>query len=57
MRWRFTCENANPSVEGLTHLQAAIRAGTRVNEAVHVAERTLAAITGPMAAHSGQDVT
>ncbi len=55
--WEFEGENANPYVEEHKHLQAAIRSGNRINEAVQVAESTLAAIMGRMAAYTGKEVT
>ena len=55
--WKFEGENANPYVEEHKHLQAAIRSGNRINEAVQVAESTLAAIMGRMAAYTGKEVT
>ena len=55
--WHFSGENANPYVEEHKHLQAAIRSGNRVNEAVQVAESTLTAIMGRMAAYTGKEVT
>jgi predicted dehydrogenase len=55
--WRFDGANPNPYVEEHRALQEAIRSGAPVNEARTVAESTLAAIMGRMAAYTGQEVT
>jgi predicted dehydrogenase len=55
--WRFEGDNPNPYVEEHKHLQAAVRSGKRVNEAVQVAESTLAAIMGRMAAYTGKEIS
>jgi predicted dehydrogenase len=56
-RWKYDGPNTNPYVDEHKRLQEAIRSGTHVNEAVQVAESTLTAIMGRMAAYTGQDVT
>ncbi len=55
--WTYQGENPNPYVEEHKFLHAAIRAGKHVNAAVSVAESTLTAIMGRMAAYTGKEVT
>src|SRR5690606_12870088 len=55
--WRFSAANPNPYVVEHQNLIAAIRAGSRLNEGVRVAESTLTAIMGRMSAYTGQEVT
>lgn len=55
--WRYSGPNPNPYVEEHVLLQRAIREGTPLNQAVEVAESTLTAIMGRMAAYTGQEVT
>ncbi|MBV6459665.1 MAG: Inositol 2-dehydrogenase/D-chiro-inositol 3-dehydrogenase [Fimbriimonadaceae bacterium] len=55
--WRFDGDRPNPYVLEHTHLYDAIRSGKRINEARQVAESTMTAILGRMAAYSGQEIT
>jgi len=55
--WQFSGPDPNPYVEEHKNLQLAIRTGSGLNEGVQVAESTLTAIMGRMAAYTGQDVT
>jgi len=55
--WEFSGSNPNPYVEEHRNLQAAIRTGSGLNEGEQVAESTLTAIMGRMAAYTGQEVT
>jgi predicted dehydrogenase len=55
--WQFGGPDPNPYVEEHRNLQRAIRTGSGLNEGVQVAESTLTAIMGRMAAYTGQDVT
>lgn len=55
--WTFAGDRPNPYVEEHRHLIAAIRSGKPINEARQVAESTLTAIMGRMAAYSGQEIT
>jgi len=55
--WTFEGENPNPYVQEHVDLIAAIRGGTPVNEARRVAESTMTAILGRLAAYTGRDVT
>ncbi len=55
--WRFKGENGNPYVDEHEHLYAAIESGKHINEAKQVAESTLTAIMGRMAAYTGKEVT
>lgn len=55
--WKFTGDRANPYVQEHVDLLTAIRSGKRVNEARQVAESTLTAIMGRMAAYTGKTVT
>lgn len=55
--WKFTSQNNNPYVQEHVDLFAAITSGTPVNEARQVAESTLTAIMGRMAAYTGRTVT
>ncbi|MGI8922909.1 MAG: Gfo/Idh/MocA family protein [Fimbriimonadales bacterium] len=55
--WRFDGERPNPYVEEHKHLYEAILSKKPVNEGRQVAESTLTAIMGRMAAYTGQEVT
>ncbi len=55
--WRFSGNNPNPYSQEHTDLIASIRAGKPLNEARQVAESTLTAIMGRMAAYTGQVIT
>src|SRR6185436_7851544 len=55
--WRFEGDNPNPYVEEQRALVEAITSGTPINEAKRVAESTLTAIMGRMAAYTGKAVT
>lgn len=55
--WRFEGENLNPYVQEHVVLLSAIANGRQVNEGVRVAESTLTAIMGRMAAYTGQSVS
>jgi myo-inositol 2-dehydrogenase/D-chiro-inositol 1-dehydrogenase len=55
--YKFEGKEINPYVQEHTDLIATIRAGKHVNEARQVAESTLTAIMGRMAAYSGEIVT
>jgi len=55
--WRFDGERPNPYVVEHTHLYEAIRSGKRINELRQVAESTMTAILGRMAAYTGQELT
>lgn len=55
--WRYTGKNNLPYVQEHTDLIASIRAGKPYNELKQVAESTLTAIMGRMAAYTGQEVT
>ncbi|RMG24763.1 MAG: gfo/Idh/MocA family oxidoreductase [Armatimonadetes bacterium] len=55
--WRFDGERPNPYVEEHRHLIQALRGGSYINEGRQVAESTLTAILGRMAAYTGQEVT
>lgn len=55
--WKFTGENPNPYVQEHRDLLAAIIGGVPINEAQRVAESTLVAIMGRMAAYTGKAVT
>ncbi len=55
--WRFSGDNNNPYVQEHVDLIHAITSGQRVNEAKQVAESTLTAIMGRMAAYTGKTVT
>ena len=55
--WRMTSKDNLPYVQEHTDLIAAIRAGKPYNELKTVAESTLTAILGRMAAYTGQAVT
>ncbi len=54
--WRFDGENANPYVQEHRSLIASITGQTYCNEAQQVAESTLTAIMGRMAAYTGQTI-
>jgi predicted dehydrogenase len=55
--WKFTGENNKPYVQEHTDLIASIRAGKPYNELKEVAESSLTAIMGRMAAYTGKLVT
>ena len=55
--WTFRGENPNPYVEEHKALFAAIAHRESINEAHRVAESTLTAIMGRMAAYTGQEMT
>ncbi|MDI9641338.1 Gfo/Idh/MocA family oxidoreductase [Geitlerinema splendidum] len=55
--YQFEGENPNPYVQEHKNLIASIRAGKPLNEGRQVAESTLAAIMGRLAAYTGQVVT
>ncbi|HEV2351473.1 MAG TPA: Gfo/Idh/MocA family oxidoreductase [Terriglobia bacterium] len=55
--WKFHGEDNKPYVQEHTDLIAAIRAGKPYNELKQVAESTLTAILGRMAAYTGKAVT
>jgi predicted dehydrogenase len=55
--WKFPGEDNKPYVQEHTDLIAAIRAGKHYNELKEVAETTLTAILGRMAAYTGKAVT
>jgi predicted dehydrogenase len=55
--WRYEGDTPNPYVVEHTHLYEAIKGGKKINEGVQVAESTLTAILGRMAAYTGQEVT
>jgi predicted dehydrogenase len=54
--WRWEGK-VNPYVQEHADLIASVRAGKPINEGVQVAESTLTAIMGRMAAYTGQEVT
>lgn len=55
--WKFEGDHTNPYVLEHRDLIASIRAGTPLNEGKRIAETTLTAIMGRMAAYTGQEVT
>lgn len=55
--WHFEGQNPNPYVAEMADLMTAIRSGRRINESRQIAESTLSAIMGRMAAYSGRDIT
>jgi predicted dehydrogenase len=55
--WKYTGPNPNPYEQEHADLIASIRAGQPLNEGRPVAEATLTAIMGRMAAYSGQAVS
>jgi len=55
--WRFRGDNGNPYIDEHVDLITAIEGGPYVNEAEQVAESTLTAIMGRMAAYTGKEVT
>jgi hypothetical protein len=55
--WRYSGQNNLPYVQEHTDLIASIRAAKPYNELKQVAETTLTAIMGRMAAYTGQEVT
>ncbi|MGE3126331.1 MAG: Gfo/Idh/MocA family protein [Fimbriimonadaceae bacterium] len=54
--WRWEGDRPNPYVQEHKRLVAAIRSGNKVNDAKRVAESTMSAIMGRMAAYSGLEV-
>jgi predicted dehydrogenase len=55
--WRFRGDNGNPYVDEHVDLIAAIEGGPYINEAKQVAESTMTAIMGRMAAYTGKEIT
>jgi predicted dehydrogenase len=55
--WRFRGDNGNPYVDEHVDLIAAIQGGPYINEAKQVAESTMTAIMGRMAAYTGKEIT
>ena len=55
--YSFTGESPNPMVQEHANLIASVRAGEPINEGRQLAESTLAAIMGRVAAYTGQEVT
>lgn len=55
--FKYEAKDVNPQVQEHTDLIASIRSNSPVNEAVRVAETTLTAIGGRMAAYSGREVS
>ncbi len=55
--WRFEGQRPNPYVLEHKNLIASIRAGAPLNEGRRIAETTLTAIMGRMAAYTGQEIT
>jgi predicted dehydrogenase len=55
--WKFDGKETNPYVQEHIDLLTAIRTGKHLNEARQVAESTLTAIMGRMAAYTGKSVT
>jgi predicted dehydrogenase len=55
--WRFEDKRPNPYVLEHKDLIASIRAGKPLNEGRRIAETTLTAIMGRMAAYTGQEIT
>ena len=55
--WRFDGERPNPYMLEHRNLFASIREGKPINEGVQVAESTMTAILGRMAAYTGQEIT
>lgn len=55
--WKFDGKESNPYVQEHIDLLSAIRSGKHVNEARQIAESTLTAIMGRMAAYTGKTVT
>lgn len=55
--WSYSGSRPNPYVQEHTDLIASIRAGKPLNEGKQVAESTLCAIMGRMAAYTGQEIT
>lgn len=55
--WKFEGERPNPYVQEHTNLINSIRAGKPLNEGRQVAESTLCAIMGRMAAYTGKEIT
>jgi len=55
--WSYSGSRPNPYIQEHTDLIASIRAGKPLNEGRQVAESTLCAIMGRMAAYTGQEIT
>lgn len=55
--WKFSGRNNNPYVQEHVDLIAAITSGKTINEAQQVAESTMTAVMGRMAAYTGKTVT
>ena len=55
--WRFEGPNPNPYMLEHVVLQESIRNNAPVNEGVRIAESTMSAIMGRMAAYSGKDIS
>jgi len=55
--FRYEGENTNPYVQEHKHLVESIRSGNLLNEGRQVAESTLAALMGRLAAYTGQEIT
>ncbi len=55
--FKYALKDINPQVQEHTDLIASIRANSPVNEAVRVAESTLTAIGGRIAAYTGREVS
>ncbi|MCW5937202.1 MAG: Gfo/Idh/MocA family oxidoreductase [Fimbriimonadaceae bacterium] len=55
--FRYSGEPKNPYVEEHRHLIEALRGGKKINDLKHVAEASLTAIMGRLAAYSGEEVT
>ncbi|QOI99448.1 MAG: Gfo/Idh/MocA family oxidoreductase [Phycisphaeraceae bacterium] len=56
-RWRFSERNNNPYVQEHRDLMSSVLGGQGLNEAKAVAEATLTAVMGRMAAYTGKEVT
>ncbi len=55
--WKFTGQNPNPYVQEHRDLLAAIQGGAYLNEGQRIAESTMVAVMGRMAAYTGKVVT
>lgn len=55
--WHFEGPNPNPYIVEMEDLLRAIRSGARINETKAIAESTLSAIMGRMAAYTGRDIS
>lgn len=54
--WRYSGQRPNPYMQEHKHLLESIKAGKPINEGRQVAESTMTAIMGRMAAYTGQEV-